>query len=171
MSNFIFFTFLTGFSDSLNSPNLDENGLEHVQIRIDWKVLLPLRFIHHDPPKHSCLFEKKNTINIFKRSSFWGSRGDKIALTKIALFSISPTFYEKLLHRYSFAKKLQSQVNRENCAEHFRTKKLVKLTPDVSLVRVQNNFSSFEGTIPMSHQEMTTCKSMLWRLKSITHES
>jgi len=51
---------------------------------------------------------------------------------------ISPTFYEQLLHQYSFAKKLQSQtVNREKLCttlsyEKAARKMLVKVTPGFS---------------------------------------
>jgi len=45
-------------------------------------------------------------------------------LSPFALLSISPTFYELLLHRYSFAKKLQSQaVIREKLSKILSYKK------------------------------------------------
>jgi len=38
-------------------------------------------------------------------------------LTKCDQWSISPTFYKQLLHRYSFSKKLQSQTERREKLE------------------------------------------------------
>ncbi len=67
-------------------------------------------------------------------------------------------------------------LRRKGVKPYFKYKKavpkmLVKLTPDVTLVLVQNYFCSFKGKIPMSHQKMTTSGSNFGRLKRLIRRS
>jgi len=60
-------------------------------------------------------WNSENKLNLKKK--------DEIAAY---LFSISPTFYEQILHKYSFAKKLQSQtVSRKKLSKTLSYKKLL----------------------------------------------